>query len=185
MKTHSDVCDMAVRHTYSLLLRVKTFPPLIISPSLHTHLSPPQDVYDSSDQAAHYHAWVSQLVALHLWPGTWVVSEQRQFTFSHYTLIGRPTHSYFPCFPLPFFLTLFLCLLPPSFLSSLYFINVSCIYSSWRSLRIVYISTNYVWQVLTKPERQPTIWAVAFNNFRISDSNVTFQIYSRKSEFSA
>jgi hypothetical protein len=38
-------------------LRVLRFSPVsIIPPLLHTHLSPPHEVCDSSDQAAHYHA---------------------------------------------------------------------------------------------------------------------------------
>jgi hypothetical protein len=50
------------------------FPPLItIPPLLHNHLSPPHEVCDSPDQAAHYHSLGPKLGASSL-TGTWLVS---------------------------------------------------------------------------------------------------------------
>jgi hypothetical protein len=53
------------RHgTEAGFLRVLWFPPLIIIPPLlHTHLSPPHEMCDSPDQAAHYHTLGTKLGA--------------------------------------------------------------------------------------------------------------------------
>jgi hypothetical protein len=49
---------------------------VIISPLLHTHLSPPHKVCNSADQAAHYHTLGTKLGASSL-TVTWLVLEQR------------------------------------------------------------------------------------------------------------
>jgi hypothetical protein len=50
-----------------VFLRVLLFSPVnIIPPLLHMHLSPPHEVCDSSDQAAHYHHLGPKLGALFL-----------------------------------------------------------------------------------------------------------------------
>jgi hypothetical protein len=49
---------------YQAFLRVLRFPSLVATPSLlHTHLSTPHEVCDSSDKAAHYHTRGTTLVS--------------------------------------------------------------------------------------------------------------------------
>jgi hypothetical protein len=47
------VDKVALGHAFLRVLRF--YPANIIPPLLHIHLSPPHEVYDSSDQAEHYH----------------------------------------------------------------------------------------------------------------------------------
>jgi hypothetical protein len=47
------VAKLALRQVF---LQVSCYSFLVVTPALlHTHQSPPPEVYDSSDQAAHYH----------------------------------------------------------------------------------------------------------------------------------
>jgi hypothetical protein len=58
----------------------------IIPPLLHIHLSPPHEVCDCSDQAAHYHKFGPQLGGFTSDPAHWLETEierkkkKRQFT---------------------------------------------------------------------------------------------------------
>jgi hypothetical protein len=59
-----------------VLVRVLTVPLLIIIPSLlHTHISPPPEVYDSPGQAAHYHILSHEVGGFIPDPVTWLVTE--------------------------------------------------------------------------------------------------------------
>jgi hypothetical protein len=57
--TYVNIIILTVRQVF-----LQVSPVSIIPPSLHTHLSPPLEVCDSTDQTAHYHALGSKLRAL-------------------------------------------------------------------------------------------------------------------------
>jgi hypothetical protein len=60
----------------------------IITPSLHTHLSPPHEVCDSPDQAAHYHTLGLKLGASYL---TWYLAGTEERSIYIYIFTDVPT----------------------------------------------------------------------------------------------
>jgi hypothetical protein len=64
-----------------VLLRVLRFSPLNIIPaSLHTHLAPPHEVYNSPEQAAHYHTLGPKLGASFM-PRHLAGAEEKEYFF--------------------------------------------------------------------------------------------------------
>jgi hypothetical protein len=74
--TSYEICSELSGTRAGLSLNFFSFPTLIIiSSSLNTHLSPPPEVYDSPEQAAQYHGFISDP------PLAWLQSHSVKYTY--------------------------------------------------------------------------------------------------------